>query len=227
MVLFDVLANLLFLGAVAALVLWIWNLVAALAGWRGPHRRERLAASAKWFLAIPLLLAAQVGLVFLSQKFDGGSSAGVGAEATAFTLTDTTGETFDLAAHRGKVVLVNFFATWCGPCRMELPHLQELWEKYGSDERFALLVVGSGESDAKVSAFRSKGGFTLAMAADSDGSVSEHYAPRSIPMTYLIGPDGKIVYSIAGFSPTRLAKLEQELIKQLPLATAPPETASR
>lgn len=102
---------------------------------------------------------------------------------------------------KGKIVVINFFATWCAPCMMELPHLQkEVWEKYKDNKKFALMVIGREHSQDEIAAFRLKKDFTFPIYPDEDRSVYKLFAKESIPRTYIIDKKGNIVYSSVGFN---------------------------
>ncbi len=139
----------------------------------------------------------------------------VGDPAPHFELTTLDGSTFDLEAHRGRVVLVNFFATWCPPCREELPHLErEVWQRF-SDERFALIAVGREEGDNVLAPFMEQHGYTFPVAGDPDRSVYSRYASRYIPRNVVIGPEGTVLFQTQGFErdefETMIAIIERAL----------------
>jgi peroxiredoxin len=123
----------------------------------------------------------------------------VGDTAPGFELVTLGGEVFNLEAQRGKVVLVNFFATWCPPCREELPHLEkEIWKRF-DPERFSLIVVGREENDDVIAPFVEKNGYTLPFAGDPDKTAYDKYASRFIPRNFVIGPDGTVLFQSQGF----------------------------
>jgi len=144
-----------------------------------------------------------------------GSLTKIGDTAPVFSIESGGGQVFRLDELRGKVVLLNFFATWCGPCIKELPHLQDLWDHYHDREDFALLVVGREETDETISSFKDKQGFTFPIAADPMRSVYSRYASESIPRTYLISRDGTIVYQSIGYHEEEFARLKFVLKSQL------------
>ena len=107
-----------------------------------------------------------------------------------FTVTLTDGSTFTLSDHEGKVILLNFWATWCGPCVGEMPAFEQLQETYGED--LVLLAVNSGEDEGTVKAFLEENGYTFPVALDPRYEVALLYPSDSIPYTVIIGADGKV-----------------------------------
>ena len=170
-----------FLALVASLAVFIMALVA----WRTPFRNRRLVRSALLavltvaMFATPIALAELVWIPALvrrqeqarKEKVDAHSPTKEGDAAPVFEIDTDEGLEFALGDQRGKVVLVNFFATWCGPCVQELPHLQELWNEHKDRTDFALIVIGREETDEKVKAFKEERGFSFPMAADPEGAV--------------------------------------------------------
>lgn len=114
----------------------------------------------------------------------------VGLAAPDFTATLVDGSSFTLSEQQGKVVLLNFWATWCGPCVREMPAFTRLVDTYG--DQLALLAVNSGESEQTVQDFLDEKGYAFPVAADPDWAVGELYPTDSIPYTVIIAPDGTI-----------------------------------
>jgi peroxiredoxin len=133
----------------------------------------------------------------------GGSQAGAGSgQAADFALRDTAGRTVRLSDHRGKVVLLNFWATWCVPCAAELPHLQRLYEQYG-DEGFVVLAVSMDgpETSASVDSHARRYGLTFPVLLDEETRVVGVYNPkRTAPFTVMIGHDGAVAGTREGFT---------------------------
>ena len=113
-----------------------------------------------------------------------------GKEAADFKLKDINGKEFNLHSLRGKVVLLDFWATWCGPCLVELPHIEKLHREFKDK---GLVVLGINAEEAAVaSAFMKEKGYTFATLVDTEGAVAELYDVTSIPQVLVIGKDGKV-----------------------------------
>jgi peroxiredoxin len=138
-----------------------------------------------------------------------------GESAPDFELAALDGTPFHTADLHGRVIVLNFFATWCGPCQMELPHLQSIWDEFRDNDEFRMLAVGREESNASLNAFRREHGFTLPMASDPDKSTYAKFASGSIPRTYLISRQGTIVYQWTGGYETEISKLRRLLAREL------------
>ena len=107
-----------------------------------------------------------------------------------FTATLADGSEFTLSDYEGKVILLNFWATWCGPCVGEMPAFTQLVETYGED--LALLAVNCGEDEETVTAFLEKNGYTFPVALDPEYEISNLYPTEGIPYTVIVGTDGKV-----------------------------------
>ena len=113
-------------------------------------------------------------------------------EAEDFTAYPINGSKPHLHDYRGKYILLNFWATWCGPCKVEMPALDELYRAL-REKNFVVLAVSMSEEVAHVQKFIDSTDYAFPVLADPDGTVSMMYGVDSIPLTYLIDPDGWIV----------------------------------
>ena len=120
-----------------------------------------------------------------------------GKAAPPLVLKDIHGADHDLARYRGKVVLVNFWATWCEPCRYEMPSMQRLKEKLAG-KPFEVLAVNVDEPEARVRRFVTETKFDLPVLLDVKKSVTRGWSVRVMPTTFLVGPDGRIRYRTLG-----------------------------
>lgn len=112
--------------------------------------------------------------------------------APDFNLRDTGGGHSGLSGQRGGWVLLNFWATWCGPCREEMPSMERLSRNFGN-QGFTILAVNQRESAAQVNSFMRQHGLNFTVPLDSDGKVSNLYRVYGIPVTYLIDGNGQAV----------------------------------
>lgn len=116
--------------------------------------------------------------------------------APDFTVRLTDGSTFTLSEARGKAVILNIWATWCGPCCRELPAFQELYDEFGGS--LQVLAVNYAESEKTVRDFIEENGYTFPFALDEYASVSALYPSDGIPFTVIIDPDGNISQTFTG-----------------------------
>jgi cytochrome c biogenesis protein CcmG/thiol:disulfide interchange protein DsbE len=131
--------------------------------------------------------------------------------APDFTLTTLDGSTVRLSELRGRPVLVNFWASWCGPCRAEMPHIQAAFEAYAADG-LVVLGVDQMESSLAVFAFVDEFGLTFPIPLDSDGEVSAAYQVRGLPTSFFVDADGVIRDSFTGPMTAGLLESKLELI---------------
>ena len=126
-----------------------------------------------------------------------------------FTLTDQYGNEHTLSDYKGKVVFLNFWATWCNPCLIEMPHIEELYKEYGlNEEEVVILGVANPSSEEypnnsdvskeEIIEFIEKEGYTFPIVFDETGEVSSDYFIRSFPTTFMINKEGKIYGYISG-----------------------------
>ena len=132
-----------------------------------------------------------------------GSGASDSANATAapeFTMADTEGQTLTLADFRGKPVLLNFWASWCGPCASEMPAIQAAYEQYGDQIQFvAVNMTGmGGETETSALSLIQQNNYTFPVYFDVDSSAAVAFGVTSIPQTYLIDAEGNIIGGLRG-----------------------------
>jgi len=132
---------------------------------------------------------------------------GIAADASAivssgsapdFTLRTMDGPNLRLQEQRGRVVLVNFWATWCGPCREEMPQLNRLYEKYRASG-FTLLAVNVDDDARNAAAVAAKLGLKFPVLLDTDKKVSKLYDLSTMPSTVIIDRDGRVRYVHRGY----------------------------
>ncbi len=136
------------------------------------------------------------------------------------TLTPAAADTLDLARYRGKVVLVDFWASWCVPCRRSFPWLNEMQKRYG--ER-GLVVIGVNVDSARSAAedFLREVPAQFQIVYDPSGALASQYQVPGMPTSFVFGPDGKLVSNHIGFQQTARDEREAELQRLLPVASSP------
>ncbi len=118
-------------------------------------------------------------------------------EAPDFTLRDLNGNKVQIRDFRGKVVFLNFFATWCVPCRLEMPAMDRLYQA-NKDKGLLVLAVDLREGVKPVRSFLRELKVSFPALLDEDGSVAYMYGVRPLPTTYLVGRDGKLLWRAYG-----------------------------
>ena len=140
----------------------------------------------------------------------GALAAGVGDAAPPFALATASGESVSLATLRGRVVYVDFWASWCGPCRRSFPWMNEMQQKYGAR---GLAIVGINvdkkRSDAERFLQQTPAGFTIVF--DEPGVTPAAYAVKGMPSSYLIDAQGNISAVEIGFFDDRRAAIEERI----------------
>ncbi len=122
-----------------------------------------------------------------------------GRPAPALKLADLDGKTTDLALLRGRWVMVHFWASWCGPCRRELPAIAAMVQT--KPATLALVMVNTAETEDEVFAFLASVAPTLSTFLDKDGQVTERWQPRGLPSTFFVDPGGRLRYLALGGRP--------------------------
>ncbi len=131
-----------------------------------------------------------------------------GGKAPDFTFETAPGKTAKLSDFKGKVVWINFFATWCGPCRQELPHLQkEVYDKLKNNNDFVLIILGREHSWDEVNKFKTEQGFTMPFYPDPERKVFSMYANQNIPRNFIIDKNGNISFTSIGFTEEDFEKI--------------------
>lgn len=140
---------------------------------------------------------------------------------------DRKGDLVDLSQHRGKVVVVSFWASWCGPCRKELPGL-DLLQKHAGDRLLKVIAVNVEDSnDDYRLMMRQMKDFTITMTRDRDGKIAEGYDIRAYPNLWIIGLDGKVAANHRGYGEDSLDRIIDDINRVLreQAALAPPPSA--
>jgi thiol-disulfide isomerase/thioredoxin len=185
-----------------------------------PSRRSLLAGAASLLLSglLPMPQASAAAVRFSEWR---------GGATPPLQLKDGQGRDYDLAGFRGKVVLVNFWATWCEPCRDEMPSLEELQERL-KGRPFAVLTVNMEESDAKVMRFLQSALLqkdSLTVLYDRFGTVAKAWKARLLPVSFLVGPDGRIHSTLLGAADWTAPEVIAQIEKLMPQGAKGPRPA--
>lgn len=137
--------------------------------------------------------------------------------APDFTLTDQFGESHTLSDYQGKIVFLNFWATWCSPCKSEMPDIQALYEAHGGNAEDLVVLgvaqpgVGREGSSEDIADFLTEGGYTYPVVMDEDGSVFAQYGIRAFPTTFMISSDGTVYGYVEG---AISAEIMEDIVRQ-------------
>jgi peroxiredoxin len=143
-------------------------------------------------------------------------SVAAGKLAANFTLKDLKGDEISLASLRGKVVFLNVWATWCAPCREEMPSIESLYKNFKGNGGFVVLAVSQDTDGSSVRPFVEQNHLQFTVLLDPRNEVGELYDVNGIPETFIIGRDGRIVAHHVGpydWSNADIREALQELIK--------------
>jgi thiol-disulfide isomerase/thioredoxin len=141
-----------------------------------------------------------------------------GGAAPPLVLADVDGRAYRLDEYRGKVVLVNFWATWCEPCREEMPSMNRLRASLAG-RPFEVLAVNLAESDSRIRRFLEQVPLEFPVLMDRDSGAAKAWQARLLPASFLVGPDGRIRYSVAGG-----IDWTDDRVRKAILALMPPES---
>ncbi len=153
-----------------------------------------------------------IGLFNAEIKKDGVNE--ISREEASFSFTDAMGKTANTTALRGKVVFINFWASWCPPCRAEMPSLDKLYKKLKDDNRFVFLFINEDEDKTKAIKYLDKNNFVFPLYHRSEDVPAEIFS-GSLPTTIVLNKQGKVVLKhegLAGYNTDEFIKQLKELL---------------
>ena len=167
-------------------------------------------------LKVILLVILASGLLISGCSAGAEQGARIGNQAPDFQLPSLDGQTVSLSNFQGKPVLINFWTTWCPPCRAEMPFIQQIFkDEEWSDKGLVILAINIGESPSTVKRFIESYGFSFPVLLDTRGDVALKYGIRPIPVSFFIDKDGIIQVKVIGAFPSKAA-IEKSLSQIIP-----------
>jgi thiol-disulfide isomerase/thioredoxin len=168
--------------------------------------------------ALGAALLALVGCVTAGGETRGGEAAGggskqIGAPAPAIRVESMSGKALALDDYRGKVVLLDVWASWCGPCKQELPMLDDMAKRLRGDGIEVLAVSVDQERANVVKFLKARARWSLTIAHDPKGEIADRLAPEKMPTSYVIDREGIVRYVNSGFEPSDAAVIERRLVE--------------
>lgn len=141
-------------------------------------------------------------------------AADLNKPAPDFTLKAMDGSNVKLSELKGKVVMLNFWASWCGPCRQEMPYLEDIYKKY-APAGFVLLGINVDEDSADAKEFLAEVPVSFPVLLDSKNTLPELYEVEAMPSTFFVDKDGNLVYLHKGYKPGEEKEYEAQILKLL------------
>lgn len=144
--------------------------------------RQRVKSPRRWISGLLILLGFIIAFLLLSQN---------SVPVHSFSATTLTGQRVSLADYRGKVVMLNFWATWCPPCRAEMPGIESVYEQY-RERGFTVLAVNIGERTDQVNNFVSQYGLTFPVLLDSSAVIQQQFGIKGYPTSLFLDANGTV-----------------------------------
>ena len=175
------------------------------------HRtRHRVGAGLKPAPTGPMTTIAAILLIGLLAVPAFAERADVGRQAPAFDAVTLAGQPIAMADFKGRVVLVDFWASWCEPCREEFPEFESLYQEF-RDRGVEIIAVSVDRKRENAEAFLAKHPVTFAVVHDKDRAIADRFKPRAMPTAYIIDQAGVVRYVHLGFHRAYLAKYREQI----------------
>lgn len=136
-------------------------------------------------------------------------------KAPDFSLSDQYNVTHTISNYKGKIVFLNFWATWCPPCKKEMPDIEELYKEYGENKKDIIILGVNNEDSEKVKNFLEKNNYSFPTVSTKNNDILREYRISAFPTSYLIGKDGEVeAYAVGSLTKEQIKEAIEELINK-------------
>lgn len=153
-----------------------------------------------------------IGIIFLMISLVSFSN---NAKAPDFNLKDQYGVTHSLENYKGKVIFLNFWATWCPPCKKEMPDVESIYKEYGENKKDVIILGVNSEKENEVKKFLKDKGYTFPTVIDENSEVMRKYFIQAFPTSFVIDKEGNVYgYVMGGLTKEQIRQVIEEVLKK-------------
>ena len=153
-----------------------------------------------------------IGIIFLMISLVSFSNS---AKAPDFNLKDQYGVTHSLENYKGKVIFLNFWATWCPPCKKEMPDVESIYKEYGENKKDVVILGINSEKENEVKKFLKDKGYTFPTVIDENSEVMRKYFIQAFPTSFVIDKEGNVYgYVMGGLTKEQIKQVIEEVLKK-------------
>ena len=153
-----------------------------------------------------------IGIIFLMISLVSFSNS---AKAPDFNLKDQYGVTHSLENYKGKVIFLNFWATWCPPCKKEMPDVESIYKEYGENKKDVVILGVNSEKENEVKKFLKDKGYTFPTVIDENSEVMRKYFIQAFPTSFVIDKEGNVYgYAMGGLTKEQIKQIIEEVLKK-------------
>lgn len=153
-----------------------------------------------------------IGIIFLMISLVSFSNS---AKALDFNLKDQYGVTHSLENYKGKVIFLNFWATWCPPCKKEMPDVESIYKEYGENKKDVVILGVNSEKENEVKKFLKDKGYTFPTVIDENSEVMRKYFIQAFPTSFVIDKEGNVYgYVMGGLTKEQIRQVIEEVLKK-------------
>ncbi|WP_307988701.1 TlpA disulfide reductase family protein [uncultured Fusobacterium sp.] len=153
-----------------------------------------------------------IGIIFLMISLVSFSSS---AKAPYFNLKDQYGVVHSLENYKGKVIFLNFWATWCPPCKKEMPDIENIYKEYGENKKDVVILGVNSEKENEVKKFLKDKGYTFPTVIDENSEVMRKYFIQAFPTSFVIDKEGNVYgYVMGGLTKEQIKQVIEEVLKK-------------